>query len=119
MCVRNTTVAPQINKSGPSLLQTDKFKQRAAAEVLTGLIRGAKHFPGSVSKQLWDWFTPRLPQIFAKLTLDTLTIWQSFINVGKFQSPAAEVLRLVHRPHALTVILAESSLLLTSYYRSK
>jgi len=62
------------------LFDTDKFKQRAAAEVLAGLIRGAKHFPGSVSKKLWDWFTPRLPQIFAKLTLDTLTIWQSFIN---------------------------------------
>lgn len=64
-----------------SMHQADKFKQRAATELLTGLIRGSKHLPGTVSKQLWDWFTPRLPEIYAKLTLDTLTIWQSFISV--------------------------------------
>lgn len=73
---------PNSNTVLKILLQADKFKQRAAAELLTGLMRGSKHFPGSTSKQLWDWFTPRLPEIYSKLTLDTLTIWQSFINVS-------------------------------------
>lgn len=42
---------------------------------------------------MWDWFTPRLPEIFAKLTLDTNTIWESFVNVSVIH--ASEVLAAV------------------------
>jgi hypothetical protein len=35
-----------------------RHKQRAFAEVLSGLVRGSKHWPGKERKEFWDWLTP-------------------------------------------------------------
>ncbi|KDQ20580.1 hypothetical protein BOTBODRAFT_169318 [Botryobasidium botryosum FD-172 SS1] len=58
----------------------DKFKQRAAAEILGGIWRGSKHFSGDAYATLWGWITPHLPQIFSQMTPDTVTIWQNLIS---------------------------------------
>lgn len=34
---------------------SDRHKQRALAEIVSGLIRGAKHWPGKARKEFWDW----------------------------------------------------------------
>lgn len=79
------------------LSDSDKFKQRAGGEVLTGLVRGmyswpcnsqltygrvgSKHWTRSSSDQLWAWVTGRLDRIFAEIKPDTLTFWETAIAV--------------------------------------
>ncbi|KAF8898414.1 hypothetical protein BD779DRAFT_1607229 [Infundibulicybe gibba] len=61
----------------PLLCDPDKFKQRAGAEILTGLLRGSKHWQTSESEKLWQWTVSRLDQIFAQIKPDTLSFWES------------------------------------------
>jgi hypothetical protein len=83
----------------PLLSDSDKFKQLAGAEILTGLLRGkhrypllqisfndhnlsgSKHWPRSLSDKVWAWTALRLDLIFAQIKPDTLTIWEGFFKV--------------------------------------
>lgn len=83
----------------PLLSDSDKFKQRAGGEFLTGLIRGkllfsccadnvtpifckgAKHWPKHASDKLWTWVRSRLDRIFAEIKPDTLTLWETSFAV--------------------------------------
>ncbi len=49
----------------------NKDKQRALAEMLGGLLRGSKHWPGKARQKLWDWLTPRLPRLYADIRQET------------------------------------------------
>ena len=60
-------------------LVTDKdnrHKQRAAGELIGGMVRGSKHWPLTKSAKLWGWLTPRLPGIFEGITPETQVAWE-------------------------------------------
>ncbi|KAF7723510.1 hypothetical protein EC973_001885 [Apophysomyces ossiformis] len=57
-----------------------KNRQRAAAELLGGLIRGTKHWNISKTDHLWNWLGPLLKKTFASITPDSLTYWKSFVR---------------------------------------
>ena len=60
--------------------KTNRHKQRAAGELLGGMIRGSKHWPLVKQKLIWDWVTPLLPSIFEGVTPETETSWQMFCD---------------------------------------
>ncbi|KAG2149717.1 armadillo-type protein [Suillus cothurnatus] len=64
----------------PLMTDTDKFKQAAAAEMLTGLLRGSKHWPKQTREELWSWLTPRFDVILAQAKPDTVSYWTSFLE---------------------------------------
>ncbi|KAI0322307.1 hypothetical protein OF83DRAFT_1161297 [Amylostereum chailletii] len=66
----------------PLLTDQDRFKQRAAAEVLAGLSRGSKHWPKQHSDTFWQWTISRLDQIYAQIKPDTIAFWETMINVS-------------------------------------
>lgn len=85
----------------PLLSDADKFKQRAGAEILSGILRGeyrsataltffiyttqgSKHWPKLLSDRLWQWTTSRLDRIFAQIKPDTLSFWEGFFQVASF-----------------------------------
>ncbi|KAI8644413.1 hypothetical protein BD408DRAFT_340596 [Parasitella parasitica] len=57
-----------------------KSSQRAASEILAGLIRGTKHWSLGKLSSLWQWLTPLLGKVFNSITPDSLTYWESFIR---------------------------------------
>ena len=64
----------------PLWTDSDRFKQRAAAEMITGLVRGVKHWSGDDRERVWSWVSPRLPRIFSQMKLDT-NFWESLYSV--------------------------------------
>ncbi|KAF8887975.1 hypothetical protein CPB84DRAFT_1684385 [Gymnopilus junonius] len=58
------------------LFDTDKHKQRAAAEMLSGVLRGSKHWPPSASDRIWNWTTSRLDRIVTQIKPETLSFWE-------------------------------------------
>jgi proteasome activator subunit 4 len=85
----------------PLVTDADKFKQAAAAEILTGLLRGmsgipfnfvvftphvhlltgSKHWPKQTREELWSWLTPRFDVILTQAKPDTVAYWTSFLEV--------------------------------------
>ena len=95
------TVLESIN---PLLIDPDRFKQRAGAEVLVGLLRGkgsdtfrladaenchlgSKHWPKQKWDRLWTWTMDRIDQIFVQIKPDTLSFWKSVFSVSIFVRP--------------------------------
>ncbi|KAG6910583.1 hypothetical protein DXG01_009534 [Tephrocybe rancida] len=62
------------------LCDSEKFKQRAGAEILSGVLRGSKHWPKPLLDHLWAWTAPRLSKIFAQIKPDTLLFWETFFH---------------------------------------
>ncbi|GAA5854935.1 hypothetical protein JCM8547_004128 [Rhodosporidiobolus lusitaniae] len=67
-------VLPQLD----SLIadKSDRHKQRAAGELIGGMVRGSKHWPVNKQKALWHWLTPKLPSIFNGISPETQTAWE-------------------------------------------
>jgi proteasome activator subunit 4 len=65
----------------PMMVDPDKYKQRAAAELLAGLLRGAKHWPPRESEAMWDWALRGFKKTFGTLKPDTLPCWEGFFSV--------------------------------------
>ncbi|GLB36441.1 putative protein with domain of unknown function (DUF3437) [Lyophyllum shimeji] len=63
-----------------SLSESEKFKQRASAEILSGVLRGSKHWPNPPLDNLWKWTASRLNRIFAQIKPETLQFWESFFQ---------------------------------------
>ncbi|ESK98497.1 membrane protein [Moniliophthora roreri MCA 2997] len=61
----------------PLISDSDKYKQRAGGEFLTGILRGSKHWPKSASQKLWEWTTSRLDAVLANIKPDTLLFWET------------------------------------------
>ncbi|KAF8587289.1 ARM repeat-containing protein [Ramaria rubella] len=70
-----------INVIEPLWQDGDRFKQRAAAEILQGILRGSKHWPIKAARKIWSWTTERLPRILAAITPDTVQIWESVFSL--------------------------------------
>lgn len=60
---------------------TEKNKQRGAAEFLAGVIGGSKHWPTDKQMKLWEWFVPYIPKILGLRNNDVIPIWTSFLSV--------------------------------------
>ncbi|RDB28522.1 Proteasome activator complex subunit 4 [Hypsizygus marmoreus] len=59
----------------------DQDTQRAAAELIAGVIGGSKHWPTSKQQKLWEWFTPMMGKILRQnIKTDTMMIWTSFLE---------------------------------------
>ncbi|KAI0296143.1 hypothetical protein BC826DRAFT_1005479 [Russula brevipes] len=69
-----------LNSAEQLLWDTDRFKQRAGAEVLAGITRGAKNWPKQCSDQLWSWVISRLDRIYTSIKPDTIGFWEGTIN---------------------------------------
>ncbi|KAJ8514936.1 hypothetical protein ONZ45_g7571 [Pleurotus djamor] len=84
---------PQLTKL---ILDKDQNKQRAAAELLAGVLNGSKHWSLEKQKRLWKWFSPYIPKIFKQNILsDTLTIWVSFLEYMFYKKDPRRVQPLV------------------------
>lgn len=68
----------------PLINENDRFKQRAGAELIAGILRGSKHWIEPERRKLWDWFISRLPVIYAQVKPDTVTFWEGLILVRSF-----------------------------------
>jgi proteasome activator subunit 4 len=84
----------------PLISDSDRFKQRACAEVLLGLLRGkvavsstfqflhafpgSKHWPKPKWEKLWSWTLERMDTIFAQIKPDTIQFWESVFMVSVF-----------------------------------
>lgn len=49
--------------------------QRCAAEIVAGLIRGAKHWPFSMTKSMWEVLLPIIRTALSNLTVETVGDW--------------------------------------------
>ncbi|TFY56124.1 hypothetical protein EVJ58_g7830 [Rhodofomes roseus] len=64
----------------PLLKDSDRFKQRAGAEMVIGLLRGSKHWPKQWRDQLWGWFMAQIQAIHNSIRPDTLSFWDAAFN---------------------------------------
>ncbi|OAV88857.1 hypothetical protein PTTG_08821 [Puccinia triticina 1-1 BBBD Race 1] len=53
----------------------DRHKQRAAAEIISGVIRSTKHWPLKQQNIVWSWFENCLKKIYDSITPDMLSCW--------------------------------------------
>jgi proteasome activator subunit 4 len=90
-------VSRLLSVAGTLISEPDKFKQRAGAEMLTGLLRGIKHWAPQSSDQVWNWTKSRLDIIHAQIKPDTSSMWQCVFHVGiqpPFPHPIIQMLTL-------------------------
>lgn len=72
-----------------------KNQQRAAAELVAGIIRGSKHWSPEMIQGLWSWLTPLLQKTFAAITPDSLTYWESMVKFCSSQRDPRRILPLI------------------------
>ncbi|KAJ2003803.1 Proteasome activator BLM10 [Coemansia thaxteri] len=73
---------PLLELAWPSLerlaLDNERISsQRAAAELVVGVLRGSKHWSQESLEKMWKLFIPLMSTVFAKLRPDTLRFWQT------------------------------------------
>lgn len=57
------------------VLSKEENKQRAAAEIIAGLIRGSKHWPFDETAAMWAEVVPLLQNALGNLTVETVADW--------------------------------------------
>ncbi|XP_021936150.1 proteasome activator complex subunit 4B-like isoform X2 [Zootermopsis nevadensis] len=85
-------------------LVTDKHEssQRCAAEVIAGMIRGAKHWPFHKVSALWESLTPIIRLALLNITVETVTDWGICFATAANRDP--------NRHHWLLELLVEEPL---------
>ncbi|KAG0225196.1 hypothetical protein B0O80DRAFT_458867 [Mortierella sp. GBAus27b] len=58
----------------------DRNAQRAATELVGGLIRGSKHWKKSSLDRMWAWLTPVIQKAFQQCTPDSISYWVRFVR---------------------------------------
>ena len=53
----------------------EESQQRAAAEMVYGLVRGARFWDWEASSQLWHWLLPVFQQVLNNVTAETQSDW--------------------------------------------
>ncbi|SRR6266478_1191917 len=90
-----------LNSAEQLLWDTDRFKQRAGAEMLAGVTRGipilaliklecglvidiigAKNWPKQRFDQLWSWIISHLDRVYTSIKPDTIGFWEATFNVS-------------------------------------
>ncbi|PCH33382.1 hypothetical protein WOLCODRAFT_21973 [Wolfiporia cocos MD-104 SS10] len=64
----------------PLLTDSDRFKQRAGVEILSGLLRGSKHWAQQWSDHLSQWLNSRLHHIYSHIKPDTIQFWEGLFS---------------------------------------
>ncbi|RGB33631.1 hypothetical protein C1646_815894 [Rhizophagus diaphanus] len=85
-------VKPEVTKLCES---SEKNQQRAATEILAGIIRGSKHWPLNRLQALWSWLIPLLEHTFNSVTPDSLVYWERFLSYVLRNRDPRRVLPLV------------------------
>lgn len=68
-------------KVGELLADSDKNKQRAAAELLAGMLNGSKHWCLEDQQRLWDWATPHIQKTVSyTMKTENAAVWSSFLK---------------------------------------
>ena len=70
-----------IDTIEPLYADADRYKQRAAAEMIAGVLRGSKHWKQSDREAAWNWFVRHMDAIFAQIKPDTLSFWEIAFHV--------------------------------------
>ncbi|KAI5124439.1 hypothetical protein M0805_008323 [Coniferiporia weirii] len=74
----------------------DQNKQRAAAELIAGMLGGSKHWPTNAQDHLWNWLVPFLGKILGtNVKTDTVLIWSSFLEYMFFSRDPRRIQPLV------------------------
>ncbi|XP_060063003.1 proteasome activator complex subunit 4-like [Ylistrum balloti] len=60
---------------------THDSSQRCAMEMLSGILRGSKHWSYEKVESLWKWTTPLLKKALNNMTVETLDDWGTFFTV--------------------------------------
>ena len=77
--------------------------QRCAAEIIAGLIRGAKHWPWAMTQRLWTWLVPVLRRLLGNVTVETIRDWGTcFATASESRDP--------NRIHWMLEVLMEEPL---------
>ncbi|KAH8120588.1 hypothetical protein DFH11DRAFT_1838384 [Phellopilus nigrolimitatus] len=79
----------------PLLTESDRFKQRTAAEITLGLLRGSKHWFDTDRKVLWDWFMAHIEDIHAQIKPDTVVFWDNMFQEAFVDSDPQRVKPLI------------------------
>lgn len=76
--------APLLDAARPVIerlvAERDRHKHRAAAEMVGGLLRGAKHWPLPEQDALWAWLAPFLERVLVDCTLDSQSAWHMCVE---------------------------------------
>ncbi|KAH8919753.1 hypothetical protein BT69DRAFT_1352911 [Atractiella rhizophila] len=83
--------------------EEDRHKQRAAGELLGGLLRGSKHWPKERLQRIWNWLTPRLSKIYDKVTPDTQNSWEMFYDYVLYKRDPRRNLPLIEYVTSLRI----------------
>lgn len=87
---------PYIKDSVESYIgQRDRHKHRAAAEVLSGVYRGSKHWPRKTQDDLWTWIDSLLPRIFSEATPDSQPSWDMAVEFMLHQRDPRRAMPLI------------------------
>lgn len=70
-------VAPLVDSL---VAERDRHKHRAAAELVGGVIRGAKHWPLADQARLWRWCDAWMPRVLTTSTPDSQPSWQMCVE---------------------------------------
>ncbi|GJJ09449.1 hypothetical protein Clacol_003672 [Clathrus columnatus] len=74
----------------------DQNKQRAAAELLAGVIGGSKHWSRAKHERLWAWLIPLLPRILDNnVKPDSLPAWTSFLEYISWHRDPRRIMPLI------------------------
>ncbi|KAI9335160.1 hypothetical protein BDR26DRAFT_936675 [Obelidium mucronatum] len=73
----------------------DKSKQRAAAELLAGLVRGSKNWSIPKTEKLWGWVMPILETAFQTASTETVRFWIDFLNAVLVNRDPRRVLPII------------------------
>nr|CAD7425108.1 unnamed protein product [Timema monikensis] len=85
------------------VLDKHESSQRCAAEILAGIIRGAKHWPFEMVVKMWDKLCPILKTAMANMTEETIADWGiCFATASECRDP--------NRHHWLLELLIEDPL---------
>ena len=61
-----------------------------SAEILSALIRGAKHWPWEMTSSMWSWVVPLIRSALEKVTVETIVDWGTcFATASESRDPTA------------------------------
>lgn len=63
------------------LAEDARPSQKAAAEILAGLLSSTRYWSYQQLKGLWEWTGPMLGKVFVEATPETLGYWESFVKI--------------------------------------
>lgn len=55
--------------------EQQESSQRCAAEIMSGLIRGSKHWTWEMTENLWTWLVPVMRKLLGKVTVESIRDW--------------------------------------------